>query len=227
MPKFSQRQIVAGSILLLAIVILAMGYAVWEYRESLPPIDEARARLLAFLQSIPVLLYFLAFVILPSFGVPLTLFYLTAIPIMGTVHPGIAILLGWTAVGLNMALTNVLTRGILHPVIEWVIRHRHLSIPKLKPHNEWKIVLTTRLSPLPFALQNYLLALGHARWHTYLWLSLLIQGAIGLAVMLLGESVLKGGLGYILLAVFAFLALNLLLDYVRKRLTGESGTSRE
>ena len=45
--------------------------------------------------------------------------------------------------------------------------------------------------------------------------------------MLLGESVLKGGLGYILLAVFAFLALNLLLDYVRKRLTGESGTSRE
>ncbi|MGC9451082.1 MAG: hypothetical protein ACP5I4_06495, partial [Oceanipulchritudo sp.] len=130
-----------------------------------------------------------------------------------------AIALGWTAVALNMALTNVLTRGILHPVIEWVIRHRHLSIPKLKPHNEWKIVMAVRLSPVPFALQNYVLALGHARWRTYLWLSMLIQGSIGLAMMLVGESILTGGLGYILIALCAFLVLHLIFDYLRKRLS--------
>jgi uncharacterized membrane protein YdjX (TVP38/TMEM64 family) len=227
MQQLSKRQVIIMSALLLVILLAGLGYAVWEFRESIPPIDEMRVRLLEFLEMIPAPLYFLAFVILPAVGIPLTIFYLTAIPIMGTVHPAIAILLGWTAVGLNMALTNILARGILHPVIESVIRHRHLSIPKLKPENEWKIVLATRLSPLPFVLQNYLLALGHARWRSYLWLSLLIQGAIGLAVMLLGESVLKGGFGYILLALFAFLILNLVLDNVRKRLSGDSFPSSE
>lgn len=136
---------------------------------------------------------------------------------MGGVHPVIGILCAWIAVSLNMILTNLLARSVLHPAIEWVIRHRHLSIPKIQPANEWKVVLATRLSPVPFALQNYLLALGHARWRNYLGLSMLVQGAIGLGMMLVGESILSGGLGYILLALFAFLLLNLLADYLRKR----------
>ena len=174
---------------------------------------------MALLEAIPKPVYFLAFVVLPTFGIPLTIFYLTALPILGSSHPVLGILLAWTAVGLNMAMTNLLTRGILHPVIEWVIRHRHLTIPKFKPHTEWKYVLAMRLSPMPFMFQNFPLALGHARWKTYLWLSLPIQAMIGLAVMLVGESVLTGGLGYILLAAFILLILNLGLDYFRKLLT--------
>ena len=50
---------------------------------------------------------------------------------------------------------------------------------------------------------------------------MLIQGSIGLAVMLVGESILQGKLAYVLLALFAFLLLNLLFDYIRKRLNRE------
>ena len=227
MEKLSHRSLIAAATAVLIRLALAAGVVLWHYRASIPPVGEMRTWLMAFLETIPEPLYFLAFVLLPAFGVPLTIFYLTAIPVMGDGHPAVAILLAWTAVGLNMALTKVLTRSILHPAIEWVIRHRHLSIPKLKPHNELKIVLAFRLSPIPFTLQNYLLALGHARWRSYLGISLLIQGTIGLAVMLIGESVLTGGLPYIILALFIFLLLHLLFDYIRKRLSREPLSGNE
>ncbi len=196
----------------------ALALAGWRHREALPPLAEARAAALALLQAVPAPGYFAAFVVLPAAGVPLSLFYLTALPVLGAAHPAAGVLLAWLAVGLNMALMNLLARGLLHPAIERVIRRRGLRIPKLRPDNEWPIVLATRLSPLPWALQNYLLALGHARWRTYLWLSLPIQGAIGLAMMLVGKSVLKGSLGYLLLAVCGLLLLHLAFKGLRRRL---------
>ena len=225
--KLTHRQAITAAGILLVVMALVAGLLLWHYRESIPPVDEMRGWLMAFLGTIPEPLYFLAFIVLPAAGMPLTLFYLTAIPVLGDTHPALAVLLAWTAVGLNMVLCYVLGRWLLHPMIEWVIRHRHLKIPKLGPQNEWKFVLALRLSPIPYALQNYLLALGHARWRTYLWLSLLIQGSIGLAVMLLGESVLTGGLPYILLALFALLVLHLIFDTIRKRLTREPLPDKE
>ncbi|MGA1205667.1 MAG: TVP38/TMEM64 family protein [Opitutales bacterium] len=193
-------------------VLLWMGYS---YREQLPQIRES---VLAFLESVPPWAYFFAFVVLPAAGVPLALFYLTALPVLGGIHPMAAIPLALTAVALNMVLANLLARGILHPAIEWVIRHRHLAIPKIQPRNEWRIVLTMRLSPVPYFLQNYILSLGHARWRTYLGLSILIQGTIGTTIMLVGESILQGGLPYVLLALFTLLLLHLLFDHIRNRL---------
>ena len=203
-----------------ACIVLGIGMVLLylQYRDQLPPPGEWRPLLVDLLQNIPVTLFFIAFVVLPALGVPLTVFYLTAIPVMGTAHPLIGVAFGWVAVCLNMVLTYFLAQGILHPVIERLVRHRGLRIPKLRPENEWKIVLAFRLSPMPFFLQNYVLALGHARWLTYLVVSMLIQGAIGAAVMVLGESILTGGLGYVLLALCFFLILNLMSDYIRKRL---------
>ena len=188
----------------------------------LPPLSEIREGIYTLLNTIPAPAYFLALVVLPAVGAPLTLFYLTALPVLGNGNPVMGVALAWLGIALNMVLTNLLTRGIFHPVIERVIRHRNLTIPRIRPENEWKIVLAIRTSPAPWAVQNYLLALGHSRWRYYLWLSLLIQGGIGLAMMLLGESVLKGGFGYILLAVFLILAVNLLMQTFRKRLRRES-----
>ena len=227
MNKPTHRQAIAAAGLLLLVLALVAGSFLWSHRDSMPPVEEVRGHLMAFLESIPEPVYFVAFIVLPAAGMPLTFFYLTAIPVMGDGHSAIAIGLAWTALALNMVLCYVLGRWLLHPMIEWVIRHRHLKIPKLTPQNEWKYVLVIRLSPLPYALQNYLLALGHARWRSYLWLSLLIQGSIGLAVMLVGESVLSGGLPYILLALFALLVLHLVLDTLRKRLTRESNAGKK
>lgn len=221
MEKLNRRQILTAAGLVFAVSAVALVFLAYHYREQLPPVEEIRPMLEDLIGRIPPVLYFLAFAILPALGVPLSIFYLTAIPVLGTTHPAVGILLGWIAVALNMSLSNILARSLLHPAIEWMIRHRNLKIPKIKPESEWKIVLAVRLSPAPFFMQNYLLALGHASWKYYLGMSMLVQGLIGMAVMLLGESILHGGLGYVLLAIFAFLVLNLLFDTIRKRLNRE------
>ncbi len=225
MSKPSQRQLVVTAAI--AATVLALGGIIilYFFRERIPPIAELRTELQLLLESIPAPLYFIAFVILPAFGVPLSLFYLTALAVLGTGNTFLGLSLGLLAVALNMAFTNYIARGFLHPVIERMIRHRHLSIPKIKPDNEWKLVTALRVSPLPFAFQNYLLALGHSRWRYYLGLSMIVQGSIGVTVMLLGESILKGEVGYILLAIFAFLMLNLVIDHFRKRLRKDQTTT--
>lgn len=210
---------IPGSVALAAGLLAAT--LLFAFRESLfplPPLSEIRDGAYSILQAIPAPVYFIAFVILPTTGFPMTLFYLTALPVLGSTHPAIGVVLVWLGLALNMALMRLLTHGLFQPAIEWVIRNRHLTIPKIRRENEWTIVVAMRISPLPWALQNYVLALGHARWKTYLWLSLPIQGCIGLAMMLVGESVLTGGLGYLLLAGCIFLVMTILLQNLRKRL---------
>jgi uncharacterized membrane protein YdjX (TVP38/TMEM64 family) len=182
-------------------------------------LETLRSYVYTFLGTIPPLGYFLALVILPAAGVPLTLFYLTALPVLGSQSTLLGLLLVWMALAMNMALAHFLSRGLFYPLISWAIRHRGLSIPKIQPVNEWQLVLAVRLSPIPFALQNYLLALGHARWRTYLFASLPIQAGIGTAVMLLGESILSGGLGFVLVALSALLVMQLVAKKLRARIT--------
>jgi len=212
------RRLLLGASVAALVIVGLCALLYFRYGTQLPPLGELRIRLLEFLQSIPPPLYFMAFAILPAFGAPLTLFYLTAMPVLGQIHPVVGIFWAWLALTINMILSYWMAKGILHPVIEWMLQYRHLKIPKIRPENEIQIVLAIRLSPLPFPVQNYLLALGHARWRSYLGLSLPIQGSIGIAMMFLGESILHGKVGYVLLAVFAILVITLLIKALRKRL---------
>lgn len=220
-----RKRLIVTGVVILGLALIALGVIAWRVippesgEKVLTTLEEGRAWVVNSLKSIPGPLYFLAFAILPAFGAPLSLFYLTALPILGGTHAAIGIALALLALALNMTLSKLLTMGLFLPAIKWVIRHRNLNIPRIRPDNELKVVLVTRVSPLPFTIQNYLLALGHARWKYYLWLSLLIQGPIGIAVMLVGESILKGGVGYAMMAIFAFLVLTFALQTLRKRLT--------
>jgi uncharacterized membrane protein YdjX (TVP38/TMEM64 family) len=207
---------------LAAIVLLLLigGGAFIFWRDAFPPppsLDELRSIVDSVLTSIPKPVYFIAFILLPAFGMPLTAFYLTAIPVLGGGNSFLGVVLALIAVMGHMVFCRWLALGILHPVIERLIRQRKLKIPRIQPDNEVRLVLATRLSPLPLALQNYLLALGHARWRSYLWLSLPVQGGIGVAIMFLGESALKGQLGLVVLALFLFVLLNLVIAHLRKR----------
>lgn len=209
-------------IIAIKVLLIAAGLTIWLlWQPDAADLQQLRETAERFLQEIPLPVYFTGFVILPIFGAPLSLFYLTALPVMGTENPLTGLLLAWIAITLNMTLTNLLTRGIFHPVIEKIIRNRSITIPKIRKENEWKIVLAVRVSPLPFCIQNYILSLGHSRWRYYLWFSLPIQAGLGTAVMLVGESILTGGISYVLLAIFLVLVINLALQGLRKKLMKE------
>lgn len=219
---WQKRTWMVAAALLILLLSAAGAILVLVFRDQLFPLPSPQAvrdSVNQLLQTIPAPVYFLALVVLPAIGAPLTFFYLTALPVLGSAHPLAGILLVWLGLALNMVLSRWLALGILHPVIEWVIRHRHLRIPRIRRETEWELVLALRVSPLPFVLQNYLLSLGRARWRTYLWFSIPVQGTIGIGMMLLGESVLRGGLGFVLLALFLLLMLHLALKTLRQRLT--------
>lgn len=223
--KQEKRRLVAIALATGSVLLLAAGIGLHLFRDlifPLPPLSEVREGIHAFLNAVPGPLYFLAFATLPAVGMPLTFFWLTAIPVLGGWHPVVGIVLAWTAMALNIVLSRVIAGSLFRPVIERLIRNRHLDIPKVRPEGEWQMVLAVRLSPVPFILQNYLLALGRSRWRHYLGLSVLVQAMIGLGVMLVGESILKGGLGYILLAVCLVLVLNLVLQRIRKSVARSS-----
>lgn len=217
MKEWIQRPQIVLLIAALTIAVVAAGLLVRYYVE-LPDIETARLFVVEVLETIPTPVYFLAFAILPAFCVPMTLFYLTALPIMGSNHVVIGVMLAWLALLMNMALTRVMATGIMRPQIERLLRNRNRELPSWNRKSEWQVVLAVRLSPLPFPLQNYLLALGNARWLTYLWLSWPIQAALGLGMMLVGKSLLQGGLGYAMLAIFILLCINLIAQRFRKKL---------
>lgn len=57
----------------------------------------------------------------------------------------------------------------------------------------------------PFFVQNYLLALGGTYFWPFIWLSLVLQGLIGSAIVLIGQSFLEGGSQILTLGLAALL----------------------
>lgn len=214
-----QRRYLTIAAVLLLLAACSGAYILYAWRDQLPSIAQLRDAILAFLQLIPPPLYFIAFIILPTFAVPLSAFYLTAIPVMGGWHPAIAVVCAWLALLGNLTFTRLIAAGWLRPWVESMLARRNRTIPTWDPTNEWQVVLAFRLSPLPWILQNYLLTMGRARWKTYLWMSWPIQCAIGLAMMLVGQSVLQGGLGYAMVAIAAFIIVHLLVKRIRRQLS--------
>lgn len=221
---FKRRHVVAAGIAgaLIAVAAVVVLLLLYSHRDSFPDIASLRESALHMLQDIPRPLYFAAFVLMPAMGFPLSFFYLTVIPVMAGSHPAIAVTLAWLAVLANMALSRWLVVGWLRPSIERFMARHNRTVPEWNRRNEWQVVLAVRLSPMPFPVQNYLLALGHARWLTYLWLSWPLQAAIGLAVMLVGQSILQGGLGYAMFAVAVFLFINIVLQRLRSNLANKN-----
>ncbi|MDP0501279.1 MAG: hypothetical protein Q7P63_14390 [Verrucomicrobiota bacterium JB022] len=174
------------------------------------------------LQVIPPWAYWLCFALLPALGVPLTFFYLTAIPVMGAYGPAWAIVAAGGAVFANMWLSYVLTDSALRPHLQRLLESRGWSIPRLPPSEMVQTILTIRLSPMPYAMQNYLLGLSECGLRRYLTYSFPPQMLIGTLVMLMGDSILKGNFGLLILGIFLFLLLSIALRYLRRYLKAKA-----
>ena len=202
------------------VLVVVVGFLGWR-QGWLPSLEEVKAwigALQAFLVRVPLPVYWLAFAFLPAFGVPLTLFYLTALPIMGVHGVGWGLLGAYTALGSNMAMAYALGRYGLRPWVEPLLHQRGWAIPQTTPAQQTKVILLTRLSPVPFAMQNFALSIAGFQFWRYLILSLLGQGLVGLGIMLLGEAFLAGGFQYAFPAVFLILLVWFGLPLLRQRL---------
>jgi hypothetical protein len=217
MGRFRRPWIVVAPILLIllaaTVVVTWLGY---------DPIDWAtlagdlRSLTLMLLQGIHPVAYFACFALAPAVGMPITFFYLTAATVLGSGSSGLigGILLSWIAIGANIAFGYWLARGWMRPLIAGCLRRRGHEIPKALPENEGQMIFAVRFSPLPFAAQSWILGVARFRFGRYLAYSWMIQIGMGTGVILLGESLLQGGMG---LAFFGIFLICLFLIATRHR----------
>lgn len=160
------------------------------------------------LMRIPLWAYLLSFLVLPAFGFPLTLYYLT----IGVVADGLvpALLLTWACMAGNMALSYVVARAGAEPVRALVERLDY-RVPRVRRRNEWKLIVALRASPLPWLMQSWLLALGGARFVPYMLFGVPVQALVALGFVVLSESLLAGDTGWALLGLSLLLVIGLAL----------------
>ncbi|MCC5805323.1 MAG: VTT domain-containing protein [Opitutales bacterium] len=183
-------------------------------------LEAGRVYALEVIRLVPAWLYLLMIVVLPLVGVPVSLFFFTAIPVLGGPGGLYGIVGAWAGIGAGMSLAYWLSGGILRPYLADWMEKRGYAVPAVRRENEWKVILAVRLSPLPYLVQNYSLGLSGCRFPVYLLISWPTQGLIGLGFMLVGESFATGGMRYAILGLFLITLCFLATGYLRRRIDG-------
>lgn len=139
------------------------------------------------------LMFFSALAVLPAFGAPMSPFYLGA----GAAFP-LPVAMGGTvaAMSVNMAVSYLLARWLVQPLIVRLARRLGYSVPQFRREHWWMATLLVRITPgPPFFMQHYLLALGRVPFGIYMAVSvpvcaLMAAGAVAVGAGLTSGSVL-------------------------------------
>jgi hypothetical protein len=169
----------------------------------------------AWLASIPPWAFLCAFVLLPALGFPISLFYFTVGAVFAP--PALALLAAWVCMALNMALSYGIAHWLARPV-RALVRRRGLPLPEMRGGTQWRAIVLMRASPLPWLMQSWLLALGGARFAPYMIYGLPVQALVGAGLVLVGDSMLRGDLGWLLVGAIVLLSGHGAIGLLRRRL---------
>jgi len=171
--------------------------------------------------------FFLALAVLPAFGAPVTPFYLLAGASFGTTA-AIPIVLGGLAG--NVALSYVMARWVVRPLIVRIVKHLGYDIPVVRPEDRWNITLLVRVTPgPPFPVQSYVLGLAGVPFSIYMVISMLVASVFAIGMIFFGESLMHGSSGLLVagvsMLIAAFVAIRLVRGMVQRRAARASATN--
>jgi uncharacterized membrane protein YdjX (TVP38/TMEM64 family) len=177
--------------------LLYVAWSVWSRDASLIWLQRAR--------PVP---FFSAMALLPLIGFPITPFFVLAGALFDV---RLGVIGAVIALGCNLAACYFLARK-LRPSLERLLRRLDRQLPNAGS-GTWKAIrftMTVKLTPgVPAFIKNYSVAIAGVAFLPYFFSSLLITGVYGVAVLVLGDSLLNHDRGQILKvgAVLAVLAL--------------------
>ena len=163
--------------------------------------------------------FFVAMAVLPTVGVPISLFTITAgeafAPQLGL---GGVIAVALLALAVNLALTYWVARYALRPVLTRLLKRYGYNVPRVTKQNALAVTLVTRLAPgIPYAVQGYVLGIAEVPFGLYMIVSWLAQALWAVGFIVLGQGLLKGnfmvaakGLGVIVVAA-------VVVHFIRKK----------
>ena len=161
-----------------------LGWAVWDGGALMTWMREARP-----------LPYFALMCLLTTIGLPITPFFIIAGATFGI---GLGLVGSGLALAGSLAVSYRLGRGRLRPRLVSVVRRFGRELPDFGEagKNAFRFTLTVKFAPgVPAILKNYILAIAGVPFALYFGMSILITGAYGAALIVLGESLLEHDLG--------------------------------
>lgn len=176
---------------------------------------------LAWIRSVGPGAFFVGMAVLPSFGFPLLAFTLSAGPVFSAqLGMPLVIMLVTLSITVNLALTYWLARYAFRPTLEALIRRLGYQLPQVAVQDRLSLTVLVRVTPgPPFFLQSYLLGLAEVPLRTYMIVSCLITIPQAIAVILFGDSLVKGKGKVAFVAFSLIVALSVLVQWVRRRYT--------
>jgi uncharacterized membrane protein YdjX (TVP38/TMEM64 family) len=215
---FGSRRTRVLTIALLLITLAVVGFLLWSRWD--------REALLAWKREAGPFRYFAAMALLPAVGVPITPFFMVAGALFGA---RLGLLGSALALAANLTLCHRLAAGALRPRFAKVLE-RFDAFPDFAAQSRGalRFTLLVKFAPgLPAAAKNYLLGLAGVPFATYFAVSMTLTGGLGVALVLLGESLFEHDLRLLtaLLVTLALIAAVLL--WLRKRSAAAAGDSRE
>ncbi len=170
------------------------------------------------LRSTGPVVFFLAMAVLPSLGVPVTLFYLAAASAFAAqlTLAGVLAASG-AALAVNLALSYWLARYGLRPWLEAQIRKTKYRIPQIAPSEHAEITLIIRITPgPPFALQGILLGLAEVKFFTYMWISWVVAFALASGMIVFGDAILHGKGRLAFFGLSAIVGVSMIVHFLRR-----------
>jgi uncharacterized membrane protein YdjX (TVP38/TMEM64 family) len=205
-------------VVLVVVLLAAAGGGLWWLK-----IHDFNVRLaieagVAVLRDAGPFAFFAAMVVLPAFGCPISIFYLTAASAFAE-RLGMAGVLAaaGVAVFLNISLTYWLARYALRPWLEQMISRTKYKIPVVPADEGAEITLLLRITPgTPFFVQSYLLGLAGVSFRTYLWISWVVSIAFGAGFIVFGDAILHGKARLAIIGISVIVAVSLAVHLLRR-----------
>lgn len=138
--------------------------------------------------------FFVAMAVTPAFGMPATLFTLSAGPVFGpSLGMPLVVVLCLGAMMVNVALTHYLARRALRPLVEKLVARLGYKLPEVPPEDMTDLAIIVRVTPgSPFPVQNYLMGLANVPFGRNLLVAFVVQSVYTPAFVLFGDALLHG-----------------------------------
>lgn len=171
--------------------------------------------------------FFGAMAVLPGLGFPLSAFLAVAGPVFGpTMGVGLVITCAIIAIMVNVAWSYWAAARVLRPVAQWIVQRLGYGLPEISSGAAWPAILILRIVPgIPFFLQNLLLGLARVSFGPYLLVSVLVPAAYVIAMITLGDALIRGDRLAMAGAGALFFVAGGIIDQVRRYLLRRSRKS--
>ena len=173
---------------------------------------------LALIRDAGTVAFFGSMALLPSFGVPLSPFSLTAGSVFAaSLGMPLVIVLALSAISFNMLFSYFLARRAFRPLLEKLVVRLGYQLPEVAAGDATDLIILLRVTPgVPFPVQNYLLGLARVPLGKYTVISCAVQWSFNAAFILFGDALLQGKGKLALVGLCGLVALTVGTHLVRK-----------